>query len=149
MLASASVDRDLFRGDRFTPDPTHLATTKKDHDMPTAPVVNTLSSRYWQGRQSWEYEELLEVGGHRLRVRIDCDSYDFQSSAVCERWDGNAWREVSRLAGQAMNAQHGDSVNRGPVNYTAKDLNPAARAAFEADRNILVAEAKLVLGLAS
>lgn len=106
-----------------------------------------LSSRYWQGRQSWEYEELLEIAGHRLRVRIDSDAYDFQSSAVCERWDGNAWREVSRLAGQVMASRPGDSSRQSPVSYTARELSPPAQAAFEADRNQLVAEARMVLGV--
>ena len=116
--------------------------------MPAAPAVKTLSSRFWQGRQSWQYEELLEVAGHRLRVRIDSDAYDFQSSAVCERWDGNAWREVSRLAGQVMESRNGASGERRAVSYVAKELSPAAKAAFAVDRDKLVLEARLTLGLA-
>jgi hypothetical protein len=47
------------------------------------------------GRQSAEFTEVSQYGPHRLRVRIDRDSYDFQSSAKIEKWDGTKWQEVA------------------------------------------------------
>lgn len=53
----------------------------------------TLDLRIWRGSQDWNYEELLELASpaappHRLRVVIHSDSYDRQSYARVERWDG-------------------------------------------------------------
>lgn len=42
--------------------------------------MKTISERHHQGRQSWEYDRVVEVDGHKLRVHIDRDSYDEQSS---------------------------------------------------------------------
>lgn len=100
-------------------------------------------SRHWQGPQSWEYEELLEIGEHKLRVRIDSDSFDFPSSAVCERWDGSAWRQVSSIPSQLMESRHGGKQR--PVSFVNRSLTSEAREAYDSDRNKLVAEARMVL----
>lgn len=113
----------------------------------TKPIPETLVSRYWRGQQSWEYEELIELAGHRLRIHINSDAYDSQSSAVCKRWDGNAWREVSRLASPVMSALHGGAGDRGPISYAARELTASAQTAFEADRDQLLVEARMVLGV--
>ena len=107
----------------------------------------TLTSHYWHGPQSWEYEELIDIGAHRLRIRIDSDAYDNQSTAICERWDGNMWREVSHIAGLVMESRHGTIDEKRPVSYGRHEMTPAMTKAFESDRNQLLREARMVLGV--
>jgi hypothetical protein len=48
----------------------------------------------WNDNQSWCYEAITDHGGERLRVKIRRNAHDSQSSAICERWDGDAWKQV-------------------------------------------------------
>ena len=54
---------------------------------------------------------------------------------------------MSHLAGVLMNSRHGNQGERGPVSYTQKELTTAGRDAFAADRDQLLAEARMVLGV--
>ena len=66
----------------------------------TAPKV--ISERVWHGRQSVECERIVSVHGKRVRYLIGVDSYDFQSSATAELWNGEKWHKVHSIPGQAM-----------------------------------------------
>lgn len=61
--------------------------------------INVQCTKLQQGHR---YTEVLALGPHKLRVDIRRDSYDFQSSAKIERWDGDQWREVHSLHYGAM-----------------------------------------------
>ena len=64
---------------------------------------STISERVWRGQQSVELERVyLLDDGTRLRTRFDLDAYQFQSSARVDKWDGDAWQLVVRIAGQAL-----------------------------------------------
>lgn len=64
-------------------------------------IITTIS----KGRQSLDYKEVLSfkrtrnkiAQEHRLQVRIKSDSYDFQSHAVIERWNGDEWKQVHSI----------------------------------------------------
>ncbi len=104
--------------------------------------IKTLSQRAFKSRQSNEYHEIIEMQDnefwpyerHRLQVRIDRDSYDFQSSAVIEKWDGSGWRNVASIPYSLMKTP----------DYTTL-LKEVGNARFQEDRNELVNLACLTL----
>jgi len=58
-------------------------------------LMTMIQEDLWNANQSWCYESITEHGeGVRLRVKIRRNAYDNQSSAICERWDGDAWKQV-------------------------------------------------------
>lgn len=61
------------------------------------------------GRSSLEYQALWQLGEHRLRVRRDRDAYAFQSSAIIERWNGEAWKQVESIPYEMMATSDDDS----------------------------------------
>lgn len=61
-----------------------------------------ISERVWHGEQSWCFERIEEVGGHRLRTKIRHNAYDFQSYARIDRWDGAEWKTLHTIPGQSL-----------------------------------------------
>jgi len=45
-----------------------------------------IDNKEYRGRQSRNLTRILKTGGHKLRITIKRDSYDFQSSAKIELW---------------------------------------------------------------
>ncbi len=58
------------------------------------PRTTVISERVYNQNQSWYFKRTVKVGTHKLRTRIRRNAYDFQSSALVERWDGDKWRNV-------------------------------------------------------
>ena len=90
------------------------------------PGMETLSLRTWKGRQSVELEAVLRYPvragerEHRLKVCVDRDSYDFQSSASVYRWTGEEWRGVAsipypHMATVTKDVYYGDLAKAEPV----------------------------------
>ena len=53
-----------------------------------------------KGGQDYVLERVYaRDNGDRIRVRIKRDSYDFQSYATADRWDGTQWQNVVRMDG--------------------------------------------------
>lgn len=76
-----------------------------------------------------------------LRVRIESDSYDFQSAAYIQRFtDAAGWHDVARLAPQQVLA----GLAYLPEHRRAKETG----AEFERVRALLLAEAGAVLSVA-
>lgn len=69
-------------------------------------VPRVLSVRAWKDRASVRYHEIREVGAggitHRLQISIAADSYNSQSVARIDRWDGQAWQPVATIPGVLM-----------------------------------------------
>jgi hypothetical protein len=57
-------------------------------------TITMIQEDLWNANQSWHYESITDHGDERLRVKIRRNAHDFQSSAICERWDGTAWQQV-------------------------------------------------------
>lgn len=90
-------------------------------------------------RQGVLYTQILSDGGVQFRVAIYSDSYDFQSTAVVTRWDGNQWQHVHNIPFALMATRHGLCYEREPV----------TAAAFAADCKELIRVAKAVVGVAA
>lgn len=73
----------------------------------------------------------------RVQLTISSDSYDDQSFARSERWDGTQWHAVADIPGPSMKTKTGLAYQRG---------EPLLPADFAADRSELIALTKAVLG---
>lgn len=87
------------------------------------------------------FVELLELAGaqsareHRLRVKIESDSYRDQCWARIERWNGETWHEIWSIDSGAMKTERG-------LAYASV---PASAGDFKDDRDLLVQRAIEVL----
>jgi len=54
--------------------------------------MNKIESGYFEGSQSYEYHALYAHGKFTLKLEIDKDSYDFQSSARTEMLTPDGWK---------------------------------------------------------
>jgi len=61
--------------------------------------MKKIESYYTKGSQSIEYTEFIDHNNSKLRINIDRDSYDMQSSAVIKIWskDDNKWNFLARI----------------------------------------------------
>ena len=108
------------------------------------PKTRDIADRMWKGQQSINRELLVEVHGplplgvgaetrHRFRFTVHVDSYDFQSYAKAERWDGAKWQTVHVIPGEqlATKASHHDRQSPTQPSAFDADLDELRRVAFE------------------
>lgn len=107
--------------------------------MPPTPKP-VIAERLWRDRQTCHYELLQRAGPHRLRVQINRDAYDFQSSARIERWSGDQWREVSTWPISACDSQTVSAYERPEAKTGRRDLE-----LMQGDAARLVAEAWAII----
>ena len=113
------------------------------------PIIKTLSCEIAPHHQGFDYQELLTLNAHKLRILIHVDSsFKFQSSACIERHDGTTWHPVAHIAPAAMVSTpdfYGPgstmrALDRGPRGTVNHDTE-ANRAAFSKDRETLLERA--------
>lgn len=97
------------------------------------------SSDLTRGGQSAHLVELIDMDtphsvGNRLRLRIKSDSYQEQSHATIELWDGQRWSELWKIPTYAL--QTPTSLAYGPT---------LTREMFRQDRETLLRTAYAVL----
>lgn len=104
-----------------------------------------VSDRTYNHAQSW-WREVVAVdydgtdganGRTNLRYTVRYNAYRFQSSGVVERWSGESWETVHRIAGEQL-----EGYDR--VSYVSKACDPAI---FDDDLMELDRVAGMVLGL--
>ena len=95
-------------------------------------MPSPISTRVWKGSQSWEFEDILRLeDGQKLAIRIKRDSYDHQSYARVDRWDGAKWQlVVSNTIGECVCQK---------ISYVA-DKVTAADFKVDADRLFCIAK---------
>jgi hypothetical protein len=71
-------------------------------------------------RSDVTFTEILKYKSHKLRVRIRSNSYDFQNSAVIDRWDGAKWNVVYTIPYTAMTTPDGLATVREPATMLGK-----------------------------
>ena len=103
-------------------------------------MTKTIVERCWNSGQSWHYtgtfKSVLSNGTtHTLRVRIERNAYDFQSSARVERWNGDKWCGVSYKPIAECNCFG--------LSYVEKGVEPSY---FEPDVTALLDEALAIVG---
>lgn len=92
-------------------------TTGASH--PRNVCLRVISERVWYGRQSVNLERIVAIGDKRIRYRIEVDSYDFQSSAKAELWNGEKWHRVHFIPGPEL-------ATRKNVSYVTKGVTAKA-----------------------
>jgi len=93
--------------------------------------MKTISQDIGISAQSAVFTKVIACKGHKLRIRIESDSYAFQCSARIERWDGNAWREVHSL-------HHSNMATETGLAYKARHLKGKDPAWFADDTATLI-----------
>ena len=112
--------------------------------MPTKkPSLKRLSPMdLYPGQQSWESQSLWTYGPHKLRVLIDRDSYDFQSTIRAFVWTASLeWSLVATIPFELAPAP------LKAVSYVQRptDKIPERKAAFEEAETLVLKAAVLVL----
>ena len=107
-------------------------------------MMEILTSKYWNGRQSAHYESLWSMGDHthtptRAKVEIKVDSYDFQSHAFVSFYDPQSrrWNKVASVP-----YKHMETVRTKVSTYTPAEESVDA---FVADEAKLLEEAAFLL----
>lgn len=91
--------------------------------MHTTAAPTTIQSDFILGRQSVELVRVVRVGDVKVKVHIDRDSYDFQSSAVAFAWTTEAgWKPVISVPIERTRAFAASYVDRNPRRFEA-DFN--------------------------
>ena len=67
-------------------------------------TLKPIADRTWQGQQSWNRQIIETIGDRKVRLTVKVDSYDFQSSAKAELWNGEKWHTIHHIPGQAVRA---------------------------------------------
>lgn len=95
------------------------------------PKLEVISTRSWKGSQSLNYEQVLSFAGRVLRVTIDRDAYDDQSSLVGSLFDGTKWNRVVSLPLKDSRIQKHSYVEK---------INLGVLGSFEADAATMTSE---------
>jgi hypothetical protein len=66
--------------------------------------VKQLSSTLVIKRQGVQIQVVYDIEGHKIRATVYVDSYDFQSFAKAERWNGERWYEIATIEYGAMHS---------------------------------------------
>jgi hypothetical protein len=112
--------------------------------METKERMKTIDRKYFNGRQSVEFEGIYEYKGHKLKIQIDIDSYDFQSGAKISVFNPQKlkWNYL-----QSIHYSRMESVKDEAVFYQRRvaDLRFSEKQAIQKDIDELLKKAKQIL----
>lgn len=98
--------------------------------------MDILKSEVGRARSNVDYTEVMKWNEHKLRVRIRRNSYDFQSHALIERWNGEEWKGVDSIHFSKMQT---------PEYLNERDSDEVLKAHFSKDTSKLISLAMEVL----
>lgn len=108
--------------------------------------TKTISLSINKGKQSVEYYEILIIESYKLRIKIKSDSYDFQSYAFIELWNGQEWKEVHKIHYASMKTPYGLSSNQhNQGEKTSQQIFENNESYFNSDRLELLKIAKSII----
>lgn len=112
--------------------------------MATKTKVKVIEKEYFNGRQSVEFKGIYEYKGHKLKINIDIDSYDFQSSARIYIFNPE---ELKWNVLQSIHYNRMESAKEGAVFCYRKvdQLNYREKQAIQKDIDELLKKAKQIL----
>jgi len=112
--------------------------------METKTKMKVIEREYFNGRQSVEFKGIYEYKGYKLKINIDIDSYDFQSSAKISVFDP---QELKWNYLQSIHYSRMESVKDEAVFYQRKvdDLRFSEKQAIQKDIDELLKKAKQIL----
>ena len=112
--------------------------------MDTKAKVKVIEREYFNGRQSVEFKGIYEYKGHKLKINIDIDSYDFQSSASISVFNPQKleWNYLQSIHYSRMaSSKDGAVFNQRKV----ADLRFSEKQALQKDIDELLRNAKQIL----
>jgi HKD family nuclease len=108
----------------------------------TKAKVKVIEREYFNGTQSVEFKGIYEYKGHKLKIHIDIDSYDFQSSGKISifhpeelKWNMLQFIPYSRM----------ESVKNVFYQRKVDDLRFSEKLAIQKDIDELLRRAKQIL----
>jgi len=110
--------------------------------------MKTLETTFFNGTQSVEFNGIYEYKGHKLRITIDIDSYDMQSSARIKIFNPTdlAWNFLASIPYSLMASVKNEAVfSSRKVDSEGGGLRMHERAAIESDINTFLNKAKTIL----
>lgn len=117
--------------------------------------VTQLSQRFFNGRQSVEFEGIYKITthcvgkiiDHKVKVIIDVDSYDFQSSAQVRVFNPDTleWNGLGSIPYSNMESVGNVFSGRGVGSEDGEGLNRSEFSAIMKDVERLLEQAKLIL----
>jgi hypothetical protein len=99
---------------------------------------STIEEKYFRGSQSVEFTGIYNIEGFKLKVAIDRDSIDYQSSAIIYVWqtDSLQWSKVASI--------HYTQMESLKV-FAYANLADINKSFIQSDRNHLINLAKQIL----
>lgn len=109
--------------------------------------TETVRERFFNGRQSVEFEGIYKIGDSKIKVRIDVDSYDFQSSATASifNFDKLEWNNLTRIPYSNMKSCREVFYQRKVGGEQGSGLRASEMNAIRADINLLIKQSREVL----
>ena len=112
-----------------------------------------IEDAYFNGRQSVEFKGIYEYKTHKVKVHIDVDAYDFQSSARVYLFDTNnfEWKKMDYIPYARMSSLQKDQRDCEAVFYQTKvksngeGLREKERKALHKDIKELLLKVKNIL----
>ena len=103
--------------------------------------IKTIETQYFNGRQSIEFEGIYQYKKHKLKVQIDIDSYDFQSSACVKIWNPKdlQWNFLAKIPWDSIESAAVHSYKK------AKVLNVHDKLLFATDIKDLLTKATQII----
>jgi hypothetical protein len=97
---------------------------------PSTPLP--IEENYVKGRQSIEFHGLYKLDKFKVKINIDVDSYDFQSSATAYLFDGLRWNQLA-------NIHYSEMKSKGVSIYSSvSELSKQDKQMFQDDINHLL-----------
>ena len=115
--------------------------------MATTVKVQVIRERFFNGRQSVEFEGIYKIGENKIKVRIDVDSYDFQSSATASifNFDELKWNSLTRIPYENMKSCGEVFYQRKVGGEQGFGLRVSEMNAMRADIDLLIKQAEEIL----
>jgi hypothetical protein len=114
--------------------------------MKDSRTVKKLHDEYFNGRQSVEYRGVFEIKGEKIKIHIDVDSYDFQSSAKAYIYNAEEkkWNVLTSIPYSQSKAINNVFYQR-KVDESGSGLNFQEKSAFKTDIDTLFKRVKDIL----
>lgn len=111
----------------------------------TKQLIKLLEEEYFNGSQSIEYRGIFQFDEHKVKISIDRDSYDKQSSAIARIWSQAElkWNFLASIPYSLMAVCTDDVFCYGKAEEI--DLNFGAKRAFTKDIRTLKEKCKKIL----
>lgn len=107
----------------------------------------SISKTINKSKQSIDFKEILKIDDKKLMISIKSDSYDFQSHARIELWNGEKWHNIFSIHYEEMKTPSTlyHARENQPMNQQPSVVLRNNNSYFMNDRNKLLSTAKEII----